>query len=91
MRGPTHTVLVPSLGTTIDVIVDGLGFTPDTIRCLHTTYLDARRVSAPHNGWFFDTMAEHGMSLIEAAMFWGLIQVPTGTTLPYREKCVFSE
>ncbi|KAK7684485.1 hypothetical protein QCA50_005665 [Cerrena zonata] len=88
---PADTVLVPSLGAIVDIVVDGLGFTPDTIRRLHTTFIDARQLSSSHNGWFLNTMAKHHMSLVEAAMFWGLIRVPNGTTFQYREKYVFKE
>ncbi|KAK7682014.1 hypothetical protein QCA50_014978 [Cerrena zonata] len=88
---PTTMVLVPSLGAVVDIVVDGLGFTPNTIRRLHTMFIDARLLSPSHNGQFLNVMGGYGMSLVEAAMFWDLIHIPNGTTFKYREMYIFTE
>ena len=82
---PPHTALVPSLGPTADTIVDGLGIPTPIITLLHTTFINARRMTTKRGSFFISSMADHGMSLMEGAMFWNIIVLPAnGRAYPYR-------
>ena len=78
------TALVPSLGPVADAVVDGLGFPTPTISLLHTVYINAHRSINKRRKWFLKAMANHGMSLMEAAMFWSIIDVPLSNKFYYR-------
>ena len=91
MHHPPGRMLVPALGGHADSVVDGLGYTTSTIRLIHSTWVNAR--GSPHRWrkWFVNTLADHGMSLMEAAMFWQLIKVPVGNVYVWRERFVLEE
>ena len=46
-------------------------------------YINARR-SRGQRSMFVHVMANRGMSLMEAAMFWSLIELPDGMSFDYR-------
>ena len=77
------TALVPSLGWIADQILDGLGYPSSAIPLLHMAYINARR-SRDQRRFFVHVMANRGMSLMEAAMFWELIELPDGINYNYR-------
>ena len=77
------TSIVPSLGPVVDQIIDGLGYQSSAIPLLHMAYINARR-SRGQRSMFVHVMANRGMSLMEAAMFWSLIELPDGMSFDYR-------
>ena len=77
------TAIVPSLGSVADQILDGLGYPSSAIPLLHMAYINALR-SRGQRSMFVHVMANRGMSLMEAAMFWNLIELPGGMSFDYR-------
>ena len=83
-QNPPGRILVPSLGARADAVVDGLGFTEYAIRLLHSTWFNARREPRRWRKWFVNTMVDREMSIMEAAMFWSIIDVPLSNKFYYR-------
>lgn len=66
---------VPCLGALADRLVDLLGYEPSTVCCLYSVYTTACQAHGDQRQEFVEVMAEYGMPLFEAAMFWRAIQV----------------
>lgn len=79
-----NTALVPSLGRVADHVVDGLGFPTPAVSLLHVVYINARRSPGRGRRWFIKVMANRGMSLMEAAMFWNIVELPSGSRFRFR-------
>ena len=90
-QNPPGRILVPSLGARADAVVDRLGFTEYAIRLLHSTWFNARREPGRWRKWFVNTMVDREMSIMEAAMFWDLIKIPTGHVYMWRDRFELDE
>ena len=91
MVHPPGRVLVPTLGGNADAVLDGLGYLNSTITFIHSTWINARRSPKRGRKWFVNALADHGMSLMEAAMFWQLIKIPAGKGYVWRERFILEE
>ncbi|KAK7677665.1 hypothetical protein QCA50_019356 [Cerrena zonata] len=87
---PKGVEVVPCLGGFADSLVDLLGYMPSTICCLHSMYLIARQSSGMQREEFVEMMAEYGMPLFHAAIFWRAIQINPGEPVATRERFMLS-
>lgn len=86
---PAATVSVPSLGRNADVVIDSLGYPLSTLLQLRNAFSDAREVTDNPQHAFILEMVNQGMSILEAGMFYGLIEMPSREKVKYRQRMDF--
>ena len=77
---PSDVTTVPSLGRVADLVLDAMGYPTSTVSLLHNTFIQAHQVEDDPCQLFIAEMVRGGMSVLEATMFYGIIEISSGET-----------